>query len=106
MLAVDAENYQSTVLASELPVVVDVWGPKCRPCLALMPQVERMAEEYEGKVRFAKINVMENRRLAISLNVMGVPTILFYAGGEEKERMTGEQVTLEAIRAGTDRLLS
>jgi thiol-disulfide isomerase/thioredoxin len=106
MLAIDAENYQSTVLASDLPVVVDLWGPRCRPCLALMPQVETMAEEYEGKVRFAKINVMENRRLAISLQVMGVPAFLFYAGGEERERMTGEEITLEAIRAGVDRLLT
>jgi thioredoxin 1 len=105
MIAIDAENYESAVLASKLPVVVDVWGPKCRPCLALLPQIEIMAKEYDGKVQFAKINAAENRRLAIRLKVMGLPTILFFAGGEEKERVTGD-VTLEAVRAATDRLLS
>ena len=61
MLPLDQENYQSAVLESDLPVVVDVWGPRCRPCAALMPQMEELAREYEGTVRFTKINVMENR---------------------------------------------
>ncbi|MBN1631212.1 MAG: thioredoxin [Thermoleophilia bacterium] len=106
MVVVDTENYQSVVVESELPVVVDLWGPKCGPCLALMPQVEKTAEEYEGKVRFAKINVAENRRLAMSLKVLGVPTFLFFAAGEEKDRITGEEVCVESIRACVDRLLS
>jgi len=106
MLAVNADNFEAEVAQSEQPVVVDLWGPKCGPCLALMPEVEALAEKYAGKIKFGKLNVMENRRLAIALKVMGVPTFLFYRGGEQKERITGEQVTLEAIRAGADRLLS
>ncbi len=57
-------------------------------------------------IKFGKLNVTENRRLVIALKVMGVPTSLFYKGGEQKERITGDEVTLEAIRAGTERLLS
>jgi thioredoxin 1 len=106
MLAIHADNFESEVLHSELPVVVDLWGPKCAPCLALMPRVEALAEEYAGKVRFAKLNVMENRPLVVTLRVMGVPTFLFYKGGEEKERITGGDVTLEAIRAAAERLFS
>jgi len=106
MLIVNSDNFEAEVTKSEQPVVVDLWGPKCGPCLALMPDVERLAGEYEGKIRFVKINVMENRRLAITLRVMGVPTFLFYKAGELKERITGDQVTLEAIRAGAERLLS
>jgi len=106
VVIINADNFESEVLKSEQPVVVDLWGPKCSPCLALMPDVEALAGEYTGKIKFAKLNVMENRRLCISLKVMGVPTFLFYRNGEQKERITGEQVTLEAIRTGTEKLLS
>lgn len=106
MLIINADNFESEVMKSEQPVAVDLWGPKCGPCLALMPDVEALAEQYSGKIKFGKLNVMENRRLCITLKVMGVPTFLFYKGGVQKERVTGEQVTLEAIRAGAERLLS
>jgi thioredoxin 1 len=106
MLILNTENFEKEVTRSEKLVIVDLWGPKCGPCLALMPDVEAMAGEYTGKIEFGKINVMENRRLCIALKVMGVPTILFYKGGEQKERLTGEQVTIEAIRAGAKRLLA
>jgi thioredoxin 1 len=106
MLAIHADNFESEVLQNELPVVVDLWGPKCAPCLALMPRVEDLAEEYAGRVLFAKLNVMENRPLVVTLRVMGVPTFLFYKGGEEKERITGGDVSPEAIRAAAERLLS
>ena len=106
MVIINTDNFEAEVAKSEQPVVVDLWGPKCGPCLALMPNVETLGEEYAGKVKFGKINVMENRRLAITLKVMGVPTFLFYKGGELKERITGDQVTLEAIRAGAERLLA
>jgi len=106
VVIINADNFESEVLKSEQPVVVDLWGPKCGPCLALMPDVEALAGEYTGKIKFAKLNVMENRRLCITLKVMGVPTFLFYTKGEQKERISGDQVTLEAIRTGAERLLS
>jgi len=106
VVIINADNFESEVLKSEQPVVVDLWGPKCGPCLALMPDVEALAGEYTGKIKFAKLNVMENRRLCITLKVMGVPTFLFYTKGEQKERISGDQVTLEAIRIGAERLLS
>jgi thioredoxin 1 len=106
MLIINSENFEAEVTKSEQPVVVDLWGPRCGPCLALMPQVEAMSGEYAGKIKFGKVNVMENRRLAIALKVMGVPTFLFYKGGVQKEIITGEQVTAESVRAGANRLLS
>ena len=106
MLVIDKENFESEVVNSEQPVVVDLWGPKCGPCLALMPEVEALAEKYGQKVKFGKVNVMENRRLAIALKVMSVPTFLFYANGERKEVITGDDVTIEAISAGAERLLA
>lgn len=105
MIEVNKDNFEEEVLKSDLPVVVDLWGPKCGPCLALMPQVEELAKEYEGKIKFCKLNVAENRRLVISLRVMGVPTFLFYKGGELKDRITGGEVTPEAIRERAEKLL-
>ena len=105
MIEVNKDNFEAEVLQSDLPVVVDMWGPKCGPCLALMPQVEELASKYEGKVKFCKLNVAENRRLVISLKVMGVPTFLFYKGGKLKDRITGSEVTIDAIRERVEKLL-
>lgn len=105
MIEVTKDNYEAEVLQSSMPVVVDLWGPKCGPCLALLPSVEELAKEYEGKVKFCKLNVVENRRQVISLKVMGVPTFLFYKGGEVQDRLTGGETTIEAIRERTQKLL-
>lgn len=105
MIELNKDNFESEVLQSDLPVVVDLWGPKCGPCLALMPQVEELSSQYEGKVKFCKLNVAENRRLVISLKVMGVPTFLFYKRGELKDRISGEEVTIEAIKERMEKLL-
>ena len=106
MVELNKEIYEAEVLQADLPVVVDFWGPSCGPCLALMPEVEKLAAEYDGKVKYCKLNVAENRRLVISLRVMAVPTILFYKGGELKDRITGAEVTLEAIRERAEKLLA
>lgn len=106
MFVVDKETYDAEVVQSQQPVVVDLWGPQCGPCLALMPDVEKLAAEYEGRVKFCKLNVAENRRQAIALKVMGVPTILFYKNGEMVDRITGSEVNMDAIRSRTESLLA
>mgnify|MGYP000310184751 CR=1 FL=1 len=100
MIIVDKETFEAEVQQSSMPCVVDLWGPQCGPCLALMPEVEKLAEAYEGK-----LNVAENRRLVISLRVMAVPTILFYKGGECVARISGDAVSIEAIKAEADKLV-
>ena len=105
MFEVNKENFEQEVVGNKLPVVVDMWGPQCGPCLALMPQVEELAASYEGRVKFTKLNVAENRRLCATLRVMGVPTFLFYKGGEQVARISGDEVTIEAIKENTEKLL-
>lgn len=105
MFIVDKETYEVEVEQSALPVVVDLWGPQCAPCLALMPAVEELATQFEGKIKFCKLNVAENRRQAITLKVMSVPTILFYKKGEMVDRISGDEVTLDAIRIRAEKLL-
>lgn len=106
MIVVDKDNYEAEVVNSDLPVVVDLWGPQCGPCLALLPQVEEMAAAFEGKIKFCKLNAAENRRLCMSLKVMGLPTFLFYKGGENVARLSSNEVTIESIKAGADALLA
>jgi len=104
-LAVDLnrDNYENEVLQSKLPVMVDFWGPRCQPCLALMPTVERLEKEYAGKIKVAKVNAAENRMLCAKLRVLGLPTYLFYKDGNELNRLTGGDITesdlIKAINA-------
>ena len=105
MLEIDKDNFESEVTGSATPVVLDFWGPQCGPCLALMPDVEKLAESYGGKLKICKVNVAGNRRLCISLKVMSVPTFLFFKGGECVDRLAGDEVSLEAIKAKADQLL-
>ncbi len=99
MLVIDKDNYEAEVQQNAASIVLDFWGPQCGPCLALMPDVEKLAAEYEGKVRIGKVNVAENRRLCISLKVMSVPTFLFFKGGECVDRLSGDDVSLANIKA-------
>lgn len=105
MLELNRDNYEAVVSQSEEPVMVDFWGPQCRPCLALMPIVERLEKEYSGKITVAKVNAVQNRMLCAKLRVMGLPTYLFYRNGIEVDRLTGEKITeydlIEAIKVIT-----
>ena len=87
------DNYEIEALQSKEPVMVDFWGRQCAPCLALMPAVERLEEEYTGKIKVAKVNATENRMLCAKLRVMGLPTYLFYKNGVEVNRLTGDHIT-------------
>ena len=104
-MAVDLnrDNYEIEVLKSKELVLVDFWGTQCRPCLALMPIVERLEKDYAGRVKVTKVNAAENRMLCAKLRVMSLPSFLFYKGGVEINRLAGEQITeidlIEAINA-------
>ena len=97
------DNYETEVLQAKETVMVDFWGPQCRPCLALMPVVDQLEKEYTGKIKVAKLNAAENRMICAKLRVMGLPTYLFYKNGVEIKRLTGEHITrndlVEAIKA-------
>ena len=104
MHEVDKDSFETEVVGSELPVVVDFWGPQCVPCLALMPSVEDVAAKYEGRIKVAKVEAPKNRRLCLSLKVLALPTFLFYKDGKEVERMSGS-VTLQAVRDAAEKLV-
>jgi thioredoxin len=77
-------------LTGEGSVLVDFWGPRCQPCLAMMPTIAKLEEEAEGAVRVVKVNSAENRQICRELRVFGLPTYVLMQNGEELERLSGD----------------
>jgi thioredoxin 1 len=86
---VNDENFQSEVLESELPVLVDFWADWCGPCRMIAPSVKEMAEEFDGRLRVAKMDVDENPAVPGRYGIVGIPTLMLFKGGEVVERVTG-----------------
>ena len=99
MLAVDKKTFEEEVLKAEGWVLVDYWSDGCEPCKALMPDIEALAEKYEGKIKFCKLNTTKARRLAISQRVLGLPTIALYKDGEKVEEVTKDDANKDNIEA-------
>ena len=89
MLEVTADTFEQEVLKSELPVVVDLWAPWCGPCKAIAPTLESVAVDYEGKVKIVKLNIDDSPSIAAQYQVMSIPTLLFFKGGEVKSQVVG-----------------
>jgi thioredoxin 1 len=98
MQAVNRDSFAEEVVEASRgqPVLVDLWGPRCGPCLAMMPWLEAFAEQVADRVKIVKLNTWEsmaNRRLCVELQVLGLPTFLLYSGGAELQRITGDKCT-------------
>lgn len=85
-----SENtFDQEVLQSELPVMVDFWAPWCGPCKVVGPIIEELATEYSGKIKVGKLNVDDNNSIAMRYNVMSIPTIKFFKGGQVVGEIVG-----------------
>ena len=89
ILELNETNFQSEVLESDVPVLVDFTATWCGPCKQLAPVIEEIAAEYEGRVKVAKVDIDAARSLSAQYRVMSVPTVLLFAGGNVKEQMVG-----------------
>lgn len=87
-LMVGDTDFEDTINKNDL-VVVDFWAPWCGPCRMVGPILDELAKKYSGMVTIAKMNVDENQKTPQSLGVMGIPTIVFFKGGEEVDRVVG-----------------
>ncbi|MFH1964671.1 MAG: thioredoxin [Acidobacteriota bacterium] len=82
-------NFESDVLQADVPVLVDFWATWCAPCRMLTPVVEQVAEEYNGRAKFVKLNVDDNAETAGKYSIRGIPTLLLFKDGELKDQLVG-----------------
>ncbi|WP_422446673.1 thioredoxin TrxA [Thermoanaerobacterium sp. DL9XJH110] len=104
MIELNAENFEEEVIKSDRPVLVDFWGPRCEPCKALMPQVEKLEDKYKDRIKFCKLDTSRNIRLAVSQKVLGLPTLAIYKNGEKVDEVTRE-VTIQMVEEMINRNL-
>ncbi len=97
-------NFQTDVLDTDKPVLVDFWAEWCGPCRMIAPSVEAVAEQYEGKASVFKMNVDENMAVPNQFGIRGIPTLILFKGGQEQERIVGA-VTREAIAKVVDKYI-
>lgn len=82
-------NFDSEVLSSPVPVLVDFWAPWCQPCRTIAPVVEQLAQQYMGAVKIGKVNVDESPVTGQRYGVMSIPTFIVFKGGQEVDRRVG-----------------
>ncbi len=83
------ESFEADVLRSEIPVLVDFYADWCAPCRRLAPVIDELAEEYNGDMRFVKVNVDDNASLAVQFGVQSIPTLIFFKGGQQVAKTVG-----------------
>ena len=82
-------NFDAEVLQSDLPVFVDFYADWCGPCKMMSPVIDKLAEEYEGRIKVGKVNVDENGDLAVKYGIMSIPNMVFFKNGEVVDRIVG-----------------
>jgi len=98
------QNFEEEVLKSDIPVVVDFWAPWCGPCRMIAPITEKLAEEFDGRVKFCKLNVDQNNQTAVKYQIMSIPLLIFFKDGEKVDESLGA-VPEAMIRPKVDNLL-
>ena len=88
-VAIDDSNFEQVVLNSKVPVLLDFWAAWCAPCRMVAPVVDELAQEYDGKVSFGKVDVDQNPKIASKYGIMSIPTLILFKDGKPITNMVG-----------------
>lgn len=103
-IEINDENFEKEVLQASQPVLVDLWAPWCGPCRMLSPVVDKIGEDYKGRVKVFKLNTDDNPNTPAQYRVQAIPTLLFFKSGKLLEQLVGVQPEKE-LRQKLDNLL-
>ena len=103
IINLNTENFASEVLKSQTPVLVDFWGEWCPPCRALAPILDELADEYDGRVKIAKVNTEQEQELAVEYGIRAIPTLLLFHQGQVADQLIGLKSKRD-LKASLDRV--
>ncbi len=104
ILTLIQENFATEVLQSPTPVLVDFWAEWCGPCKAIAPVLDELADEYEGRVKIAKVNIDEQQGIASEYGIRAIPTLLLFDKGQVADQIVGLRSKRD-LKASFDRLV-